>query len=361
MKFSIAMPVYGQAGFLPSALTSLLAQTSPMQIAVMDATPDESVQQVLEHFADLFSYRRHGPDAGQTAAIQEGWDNTDGDIVAWLCADDYYFPDALAKVERTFLANPDVDVVYGNAVLVNERGQFLGYFPALNRDISAITKKCCICQPSCFVRRSALDKIGKLNPDLHYIMDWDLWTRLYLSGAKFHCLDEYLSVVRMYKGTKTASRSMDRFFEIAQHLFRHTSFVSAIKSFIHFYCYEWLSLLGIEEAILKLLSIFGFKRPLKSTKVHHCLNYGFGELGCIDSQVDIFLPWYHKSLPTAVKLMSDEKVPPSIHLNGTALEANMDAPFSYAIPAVDLHPPILHLRLSSWSGTTWRLQSVEIL
>lgn len=86
LLFSIAIPVFGQAHFLPAALSSVLAQTSRYQLAVMDATPDFSVQTVLKDYSKILCYQRHGPDSGQSVAIQEGWNHTDGDIVAWLCA-----------------------------------------------------------------------------------------------------------------------------------------------------------------------------------------------------------------------------------------------------------------------------------
>jgi hypothetical protein len=47
MVYSIAIPVLGQASFLSTALSSIQAQTCRFQLAVMDATPKHSVQDVL--------------------------------------------------------------------------------------------------------------------------------------------------------------------------------------------------------------------------------------------------------------------------------------------------------------------------
>jgi glycosyltransferase involved in cell wall biosynthesis len=44
VKFSIAIPIYQQANFLPSALESIRVQALDVQLAVVDATPDDSVQ-----------------------------------------------------------------------------------------------------------------------------------------------------------------------------------------------------------------------------------------------------------------------------------------------------------------------------
>lgn len=367
MHFSIAIPVFGQANFLPSALSSIKAQTSALQLAVMDATPDNSVQQVLAASDAELYYHRHGKDSGQTAAIQEGWDNTDGEILAWLCADDYYFPNILERVEKIFLTHPEIDVVYGNAVFVDENGHFLGYFPALDRDISVITQKCCICQPSCFIRRQAFERIGSLNTELHYIMDWDLWTRLYISGAKFYYLDEYLSVVRMYQGTKTASRSWRRFYEIGRHLFKHTNIWYATKSFIHFYCYDFLGirLFGLEKYIQQSFSYYRqhkLKQP-NSTKVYHCLNFGFAKLTHpLTAEVEVVLPWYHTFPPTAIVIVCSENLPPSLNLNGYDLIPSVTQnKFYYPISALVYPSNLLKLKITNLSCELWQLNSLEIL
>ena len=235
MIFSVAVPVLGQAAFLPTALASLMAQSCPFQLAVMDATPDDSVQRALNGYAAILHYARHGSDAGQSAAIQEGWDHTTGEILCWLCADDYLFPYAFMEAEKVFRERPDVDVVYGDGIYVNEAGDFLRYFPSISRDVSVIVKDNCICQPSCFVRRKAVEHVGKLDPKLHYIMDWDLWTRLFEAGAKFHYLCKPLSATRVYPGTKTTGDSKRRFAEIHRHLSQHTGYFSALRSMAGFY------------------------------------------------------------------------------------------------------------------------------
>jgi glycosyltransferase involved in cell wall biosynthesis len=365
VQFSLAIPVCGQANFLPFALESIRIQAMDVHLSVMDATPDDSVQNVLENYRDLGGYRRHGLDAGQASAIQEGWDNTDGEILAWLCADDYYFPDALDTVKRIFINHPDVDVVYGDSVFVDKAGHFLGYFPEINSDISSILKGDCISQPSCFVRRTALEKVGNLNVELHYIMDWDLWTRLYRSGAKFHYLNKPLSVVRMYKGSKTSSRSWRRFFEIARHLWQNTTPVVAAKSLIGFYYQDLLSgdvMTGYEFFLLKVLN---FHRQLKhrfqkANELIRRFNYGLSSY-CneAESNVDVYMPWYKKIPPVEIRIRCDLEIAPEVYLNGQHLSIKPDTQFCYEIPIIDISSYLLHLRLSSPVSKRWHLQVVE--
>ncbi len=364
MIFSLAVPVFHHANFLPFALESIRAQRSDIRVAVMDATPDESVQKVLERYGDLLSYRRHGPDAGQTAAIQEGWDHTDGDIVAWLCADDYYFPNALDAVESAFIRHPEVDVVYGDAVFVDEADQFIGYFPIGQFATSSIEREDFICQPSCFVRRAALERIGRLNPDLHYIMDWDLWTRLYRSGARFHYLNQPLSVVRMYRGTKTASRSWARFREIGRHVARNASPLAALRSLSGFYYQDLktLDVTGFERVVLSLMDFYSRqKKRLAGSGPRGDRNtYGFSRHGNeVTGEAEVFLPWYKPSPPVELGIRSDLEVEPEVHLNGTKLSCKPGTSFCFDIPALNLSTPLLSLKLSCAGRKTWELYGVQ--
>ena len=212
--FSISIPVYNQAQFLRTALESIRCQDVDIQLAVLDASPDDSSQEILAPYRHMVHYAYYHSDSGQAAAIQEGWNNTSGDIVAWLNADDYYFPDALAKVRQVFVDRPDIDVVYGHGVHVSANGSFEMYFPAISDNLALLARGCIICQPSCFVRRTAMEKVGGLNVTLHYAMDWDLWLRLLHAGCSFYFLDEILSAVRIHSTTKTLSGAKQRYQEI---------------------------------------------------------------------------------------------------------------------------------------------------
>jgi len=230
--FSIAVPVLGQTRFLPDAFNSIAAQAVPLQVAVMDATPGDGVQRIIERHRERIHYSRHGPDAGQSAAIREGWGQTTGDVVGWLCADDCLFPGALAQVADVFLRYPDVDVVYGDGIFIDQDGRFIRYFPAISEDVGRLAWVNCITQPSCFVRRAAMEYVGGVRADLHYTMDWDLWVRLLLAGCRFHYLRTPLSASRMHQGTKTTSGSVWRMMEIWRHLVKHNALHRAIRSMV---------------------------------------------------------------------------------------------------------------------------------
>jgi len=370
LLFSIALPVFGQANFLPTALTSIQVQTGLFQLAVMDATPNNSVQIVLKNYSEILSYQRHGPDAGQSAAIQEGWDHTEGDIVTWLCADDYYFPYALEEVDKVFSAHPDVDVVYGDSIFVDREGNFLRYCLDIDQDISAIFKTCCISQPSCFLRRSALDRMGKLNTKLHYIMDWDLWTQLYKAGAKFYYLNKPLSAVRMYPETKTASRSKARYGEIKRHLKENMGFLSRMRVLLGFY-YSDVKM-GRKSILDRIIyCVLNRLRSIKNiiwkySKKKNPILYGFEcSSNLVKSECEVFLPFYGKSLPRQLVINCRNVNTLQVYVNNSMQNISSSSSrgdyCSYVVKIKeDLIGSILKLNLSSRSTKPWRLISVNI-
>lgn len=218
VRFAIAIPVGAWHDSLSATFESLAIQDPKPDVALLDASGDPRVATLADSFAGLFSYRRHGPDAGQTAAIAEGWAALEGDVLNWLNMDDALMPGALAAVARAFEENPEADIVYGHSTVLDEEGALRGAHPAVDpARLDDLPRDCVISQPSCFTRRHAVERAGGLNDHFHYVMDWDLWTRLYRTGAKFHYIDAYLSQVVWAKQTKTADfnlRKLGEMFEI---------------------------------------------------------------------------------------------------------------------------------------------------
>ena len=204
-RFSISTPVGAYHPLLPYCLESLRHQVGAVfAVSLLDASGDPRVQRLADEYRDVIGYRRHGSDDGQAAAIREGWAQCDGDILGWLNADDLLFPGALTAAAARFIADADVDVVYGHSAICDEHMRMTGYHWAVSPPGPDLVLGCNISQPSCFFRRSTYEAVGGLDGTLHYTMDWDLWLRLHAAGARFSFIEEPLSAVFWGAGTKTS-------------------------------------------------------------------------------------------------------------------------------------------------------------
>ena len=221
-RFAISVPVGAWHPFLPHVLASLKAQGPDVAVALLDASGDARVKALGDAEAGWLAYRRHGKDKGQSDAILEGWANVDSDWLGWLNADDILMPGALDRVRERLAAEPDLDVIYGQSTILDDEGAMTGYHFNVEPPGPRLFEGCIISQPSCFFRRATYDSVGGLNRDLHYVMDWDLWIRLYKAGSKFAFLDVPMSQVLWGADTKSASLNRRRRQELRAIIAAHT-------------------------------------------------------------------------------------------------------------------------------------------
>jgi len=222
-KFAISVPVGAYHPLLRDCLKSLAIQSPRPQVALLDASNDARVMAIADEFNAILSHRRHGPDAGQSDAIIEGWRNLDGDILGWLNADDALYPQATARVGERFQTTPSAGVVYGHSTIISDDGWFTGYHWAVEPPSNRLLAGDIISQPSCFFRRDAYEAIGGLDAALHYTMDWDLWVRFWRAGVEFSFIDDVLSRVLWTREAKTGGLGVSRRRELNRIIGQNTS------------------------------------------------------------------------------------------------------------------------------------------
>jgi len=63
------------------------------------------------------------PDSGMYDAINRGLKRATGEICAYLNCDEQYLPGTLRMVADFFATHPEVDVLFGDAILIDGSGQ----------------------------------------------------------------------------------------------------------------------------------------------------------------------------------------------------------------------------------------------
>ena len=193
---SVLTPSLDQASWLPDNLRSVACQTHPrVEHIVMDGGSTDGTVALLEAAGDGVTWRSE-PDRGQADAVNKAFAASSGDIIGWINSDDAYFDcRVVADVVAFFAKNPDVDVVYGHAAQVDERGTIIWmiWVPPFMRRVLRITNF--IGQPVAFIRRRALTQ-PMLDETYHFAMDYELWLRLERGGRRFARIDRIVAVDR---------------------------------------------------------------------------------------------------------------------------------------------------------------------
>lgn len=221
---TVVTPSYNQGRFIRETIESVLTQDYPrVEYLVMDGGSTDDTLAVLQGYTGRFAWvsRRDG---GQAAAINEGWRRGTGEILAWLNSDDVYLPGAIGTAVAHFLAHPETDVLYGEAYHTDEQGHVLARYPTEAFAWNRLKDTCFISQPTVFLRRSAVARVGYLDEGLRYCMDYDLWIRLGRSGRFAH-LPEYLALSRLHAATKTLGERRECYAEVLRMLFGHFGWV----------------------------------------------------------------------------------------------------------------------------------------
>jgi glycosyltransferase involved in cell wall biosynthesis len=209
---SVVTPSFNQADFIVEALESVRSQNADnYEHLVIDAlSTDGTVDLLRKHTEtreDKNMFWISERDTGQSDALNKGFQRAKGEIIGWLNSDDRYRPDCFEYVVQAFEENPDVDVFYGDYVIVDAAGKAL----KIRREIefSAFVllyhRVLYIPTTATFFRRRVFEEGNWLDETLQYAMDLEFFIRLSERGYRFKHIPQLLADFRMQPNSKTCS------------------------------------------------------------------------------------------------------------------------------------------------------------
>jgi carbamoyltransferase len=207
-SISIVTPSYNQGQYLEQTIRSVLDQDYPkLEYAVQDGGSKDETLAVLDRYRDRLTHAESRKDRGQANAINLGFAHaTRGEIMAYLNSDDLLLPGTLNYVAAYFARHPEVDVVYGNRVIIDTEGREIGRWVLPNHSDKMLVWADYVPQETLFWRRSIWDKAGgKIDDSFQFALDWDLILRFRAAGAKFMRLPRFLGAFRVHNLQKTSA------------------------------------------------------------------------------------------------------------------------------------------------------------
>ena len=213
-KISVITPSFNQAQYIQATIQSVLAQQYPqVEHLIIDGGSTDGTVDILQRYEHCLRWISE-PDKGQANAINKGFKQATGEIMAWLNSDDIYLPYALQRAADFFEQHPDIDVVYGDYHLINERGEVLLHKQEIPFDYNILLYGLdYISQPTTFFRRRVFDRAGYLDEGLHYGLDWEYWLRMARAGSKFAHIPQYLAAARWHPQAKTLTAPPQMYLE----------------------------------------------------------------------------------------------------------------------------------------------------
>ncbi|MCF8506956.1 MAG: glycosyltransferase [Caulobacter sp.] len=211
---SIVMPTRNHGRWIRRAIDSVLSQSWPdVELIVMDGASTDDTVDILKSYGERITWVSE-PDNGQTDAINKGMARARGEVLAYLNSDDVLLPGALETVVRFFDANPECDMVYGNADYIDEDDAVTGPYATAPYSFARLMEDCCVCQPAAFWTRRIAERVGPFNAELQTAMDYEYWLRIANAGGIVRFVEDRLAQSRLHGETKTLTMREKIFAEV---------------------------------------------------------------------------------------------------------------------------------------------------
>ena len=180
---------------MPLCIASVADQKVRREHIVQDAGSDDGTLGWLANDSRVRAFVEK--DQGMYDAVNRGFRRAQAEIVAYLNCDEQYLPEALSQVIGFFNRHPEVDIVFGDCLVVDAAGEYLcerrSLTPRLIHTWTASNLS--FLTAATFLRRRVLDAHQLwFNVDYRDAGDQDWALRVVRGGIRTAVLPQYLSV-----------------------------------------------------------------------------------------------------------------------------------------------------------------------
>ena len=209
MNFSIIVPTYNCEKYLEECLDSISSQAhkGDTQIILVDNVSTDKTLEIARKYTKNIICEK---DRGEPDALNKGLKLATGDVIAYLDSDDIYEENAFGIAEWKFRNN---DWIYGKSYFIDEDGKqirrtitTLKQLLQRNYSYEKLCNLCFICQPSVFLKRDFVQKVGEFNIDYPLIFDYEYWLRAGQLAVPLY-VPLYLSSMRAHSGSNSVKFS----------------------------------------------------------------------------------------------------------------------------------------------------------
>lgn len=195
-RFSVLVPVYNHAHFLPETLETLKSQTYPHWEAVIvnDGSTDDTPAVMRRYAADDDRFKLvHRENGGTAAALNTAFSNARNDWICWLSSDDFFKPEKLEIHARYIEALPDIKFFHSLFSVFNHDSQIERYEvpPSHGWFVSPALKALDMCRwnsvhgNTVAIHRDMFPRVGGFRSEFPSAQDYDMWLRIALATPAF--------------------------------------------------------------------------------------------------------------------------------------------------------------------------------
>ena len=258
-KISVVTVTYNRVDYLEDTILSVINQNYPnLEYIIIDGGSTDGTLEIIKKYEKHLSYWISEKDNGMYDAIQKGFNQATGDVMAWLNSDDKYHSGSLHVVGQIFSHNQLVEWIIGMPTIYNHEGFCMKASETRRWSESRfqIGDYKWIQQESVFWKKTLWQKAGmKLNTDYKLAADFELWTRFF-SHAKLHTVTTILSGFRMHNNQLSVNNKNEYEAEVQQIIKSRNIIANSIKlKFIKALWYLYLKSINSNSFLAKKIKV----------------------------------------------------------------------------------------------------------
>lgn len=194
-EISVVTPSFRSGRWLPLCIASVADQDVRHEHIVQDAGSDDGTLDWLPRDPRVQVWVEK--DRGMYDAVNRGYQRGRAGILSYLNCDEQYLPGALTQVLNFFQHHPEVDILFGDCLVVEATGAYFCERRALTPQLihTWTASNLAFLTAATFIRRRVLEQHQLwFNADFRDAGDQDWALRLIQAGVKTAVLPEFLSV-----------------------------------------------------------------------------------------------------------------------------------------------------------------------
>ena len=280
---TVLTPAFNRASFITETVESVLNQTyGNIEYIVVDDGSTDGTFEIIQQYSTagkltLLTHENHS-NRGQSAALNLGLEAAKGTYVTILDSDDVLHPEKVSRQVEFLENNPDVGMVYGQAMAISEDGRELFPIPGDDHvelgDPNHLLLDCYMALPGgAMVRKSVFDRAGYFEEGFRASQDHDMVVRI-AEAAPFAFMKGTVFYYRKH-GDSISNQGLERRWQTGFEILRRAaarypyrkSTIRKRRALIHFrmwqVCWRQRHYLRAFHHLLRA----GFGDPLRAIRV----------------------------------------------------------------------------------------------
>lgn len=216
---SVLVKSYNHESYVRQTVESVLDQSfQDFEIVVTDDGSSDATADILRTFEDPRIRLEVWPEnRGISSAMNATIARARGRYLAILNSDDWALPGRLRTQVEFLDGNRDIAAVFGMPVGVDDAGRPATLFNAFELPLAFPDFRRqrwlrhfffhgnCLCAPTAMIRREVYETVGRYDPRLANLQDFDMWIRVLIAGYDIHVLPDTLTAFRVRAGNANMS------------------------------------------------------------------------------------------------------------------------------------------------------------